>query len=93
MGYNNFITYGGLWTHQIEFCINFTIFPGLKMPWLIAGPVKAEKKTLALIFAIGHMWGQGSGEYIPTLMALHNKVFLQGLNYVCNFVILTKKRE
>lgn len=56
MGYYNFITYGGFWTHQIEFCINFTIFPGLKMPWLIAGPVKAEKKkTLALIFAIGHM--------------------------------------
>ena len=50
MGYYNFITYGGFWTHQIEFCINFTIFPGLKMPLLIAWPVKAEKNNIGLDF-------------------------------------------
>ena len=50
MGYYNFITYGGFWTHQIEFCINFAMFPGLKMPWLIAGPVQAEKKNIGLDF-------------------------------------------
>jgi len=60
----------------LDFSANIKIFPGPNRSWPTAGQVKAEKERMAFIFGLGHMRGQGSGEYIPILeMRLENKGF------------------